>query len=72
MEALKSDYFEAVCLLVLEDHLSSDFGIEDLGLDPALCDAIQWYMAGPSFYQDLLRKTLMKEVLDAKVRQRCV
>ena len=72
MEALKSDYFEAVCLLVLEDHLSADFGIEDLGLGPALCHAIQWYMSGPSFYQDLLRKTLTKEVLDAKVRQRCV
>ena len=57
MEALKSDYFEAVCLLVLENHLSSDFGIEDLGLGPALCDAIQWYVNGPSFYQDLIRKT---------------
>ena len=72
MEALKSDYFEAVCLLVLENHLSSDFGIEDLGLGPALCDAIQWYMAGPIFCQDLVRKTLMKEVLDAKLRQRCL
>ena len=72
MEALKSDYFEAVCLLVLENHLSLDFGIEDLGLGPALCDVIQWYMAGPIFYQDLLRKTLMKEVLDAKLRQRCL
>ena len=72
MEALKSDYFEAVCLLVCEDHCSAEFGIADLGLGPALCDAIQWYVNGPIFYQDLLRKTLMKEVLDAKVRQRCV
>jgi hypothetical protein len=72
MEALKSDYFEAVCLLVCEDNLSADFGIEDLGLGPALCDAIQWYQNGPIFYQDILRKTLMKEVLDAKLRQRCV
>ena len=72
MEALKSDYFEAVCLLVLEDHLSADFGIEELGLGPALCHAIQWYHSGPSFYQDLIRKTLMKEVLDAKLRQRCL
>ena len=72
MEALKSDYFEAVCLLVCENHCSAEFGIADLGLGPCLCHAIQWYMNGPSFYQDLLRKTLTKEVLDAKARQRCV
>ena len=72
MEALKSDYFEAVCLLDCEDNLSAEYGIADLGLGPALCDAIQWYQNGPIFYQDILRKTLMKEVLDAKLRQRCV
>ena len=72
METLKHDYFEAVCLLVREDNVSADFGIADLGLGPALCDAIQWYVNGPIFYQDILRKTLMKEVLDAKLRQRCV
>jgi hypothetical protein len=72
MEALKSDYFEAVCLLVCEDHCSADFGIDDLGLGPCLCQAIQWYKSGPIFYQDVVRKTLMKEVLDAKLQQRCV
>ena len=68
MDDLKSDYFQAVCLLVRDDHCSEDFGVEDLGLGPALCTTIRWYLGGSSFYQDLIRKTLMKEVLDARRR----
>ena len=72
MDALKSDYFQAVCLLVRDDQYSEEFGVEDLGLGPALCTAIRWYLDGPSFYQHLVRKSLMKEVLDAKDRHRYV
>ena len=72
MEALKSDYFLAVCLVVRDDHYSDEFGVDDLGLSPALCTAIRWYLDGPIIYQDLVRKSLMKEVLDARDRQRYV
>ena len=66
MEALESDYFEAVCLLVRHDQYSEKFGVEYLGLGPALCTAIRRYLSGPDYYQDLPRVALMKEVLDAR------
>lgn len=72
MEALKSDYFLAVCLLVRDDINSEEFGVEELGLGPALCTSIRWYLNGPFVYQELVRKTLTKEVLDARDRQRYV
>ena len=65
MDALKSDYFQAVCLLVREDQDCEYFGIPDIGLSAALCTSLRWYMNGPMYHQ-LLRKTLMKEVLDAR------
>ena len=72
MEALKSDYFLAVCLVVRDDPYSEEFGVEELGLGPALCSSIRWYQNGSITYQDLIRKTLTKEVLDARDRQRYV
>ena len=66
MEALASDYFHAVCLLVRHDQYSEEFGVEYLGLGPALCSAIRWYLNGPGYYQDILRVALMNEVLDAR------
>ena len=66
MEALESDYSHAVCLLFRHDQYSEEFGMEYLGLEPALCTAIRRYLSGPDYYQDLLRKALMKEVLDAR------
>ena len=66
MEALKNDYFEAICVLVRNDHYTEEFGVPDLGLGPAICIAIRWYMEGPGWCQDVLRKTLMKEVMDAR------
>ena len=72
MEALKSDYFQAVCLLVRDDHYSEEVGVDELGLSPRICTAIRWYLDGPTSYQDLVRKSLMKEVLDARDRQQYV
>jgi len=66
MEALESDYFQSVCLVVRHDQYSEEFGVEYLGLRPALCIAIRRYLSGPGYYGDLLRKALMKEVLDAR------
>ena len=66
MEALKSDYFDAICLLVRNDRFYADFGLQDFGLSPGLCVAIRWYIEGPSYYQDIIRKTLIKEVMDAR------
>ena len=66
MEALKSDYFEAVCLLVLNDPYTEEYGVPDLGLGAAVCIALRWYIQGPGWCQDILRKTLMKHVLDAR------
>ena len=66
MEAFKSDYFEAICLPVRNDRYTEEFGVPDLGLGPAICIAIRWYIEGPGWCQDILRKTLMKEVMDAR------
>ena len=66
MEALKSDYFHAVCLLVREDRDCMMFGVPELGLNAALCASIRWYLDGPSYHKDLVRKARLKEVFDAR------
>ena len=66
MEALKADYFKALCLIVCFEPCCQEFGVSELGLTPAPCSTIRWYLDGHGYRQEMLRKPLMKEVLEAR------
>ena len=61
MEALKEDYFLAICNLARAGQSLDEFGIS-----PQLYSAIRWYLNGPPLYSHYLYKPLRKAVLDAR------
>ena len=61
MESLKDDFFFAICKLA-----ESGQSLDEFGISPQLCDALRWYLKGPSNYSHFLYHALRKAVLDAR------
>ena len=60
MEALKVDYFCAICALVRAHQPVDEYGIDEPLLRPKY-----WYLDAPIAYSELIYKRMCEDVLEA-------